>query len=137
MNDDGRGDAPLDPAEDSLELLRQSNGSHAEGWATFVSMISLLRRWTAVVDGLTTFDGGLPQYAENLRVRDELAAALAGGSGRFVEQLGALVGEVDARFQQVTVPDDGRLAAAVPVPEAPSWWWERRPASGPLATLLD
>ncbi len=81
-------------------------------------------------------DGWYPAtfYAEDLRTRDELAAALRRLPATAAEKFGAALRQIDAMFRQLTEaaphPPEGE-------PSGADWWWHRIPNPLPWADAPD
>lgn len=72
---------------------------------------------------------GIKEFVAGLQVRDRLAEGLADATAP------ALIRAADALYKACTHQDDHRVLARLDdaLPTQP-WWWERIPASGPLAS---
>ncbi|MBL7262076.1 hypothetical protein [Paractinoplanes lichenicola] len=95
------------------------------------NMTMWLGGWESVVSRLAQGwppDGWYPAdyYREDLQIRDELTTAVEA-----LPEAARALGEVDARFVELTEDDGGRALAAETGPLPPDasdrWWWRRVP----------
>lgn len=110
------------------------------GGAGEVSILKLADDWAEYVlrlEGQRIEVGsdlaGIKEFVAGLMVRDRLEKGLNPDAGDTPAP--ALVLAVDALYRACTHRDDHRVLALLDedLPTSP-WWWERIPASGPLAS---
>ena len=119
------------------EISHIEGEMRAAGWAAHTSLHRELRSWDQLSAEVNAYEATIDDYTNDVCSRDYIALFTAKASSELRAEINARVTAADDRFRTGTVPDDdgwvGRYFRISPDDE---WWWQRRPASGPLAIYL-
>jgi hypothetical protein len=130
----------FDPAEQAI-LDRIGLGLRGQGWgrgfSTPLTVNWLLAEWNELSVSVDRYTGTIDYYTNHLTTRDGLEIALTECSEPLRAKLELLIGVADRDFVARTIEDtDCLLRCYFRIEDSWSWWWKRRPATGPLADYL-
>jgi hypothetical protein len=112
-------------------------GLRAGGWATHVTVESLLRNWEELAESVDRYELTMDDYTNDLTVRDGLEMVLAKCGEPLRSKIRMLVEAADKKFRCRTVEDEaGAVARYFRVNNDSGWWWQRKPVGGALADYL-
>lgn len=109
----------------------------AQGWATHVTVDSLLRDSKQLAASVDRYEMTVDDYTNDLTARDGLELVLAMCQEPLRSKLRARVAAADDELRHRTMDDDeGAVGRYFRVTDASGWWWKRKPSGGALADYL-
>ncbi|MBZ4335540.1 MULTISPECIES: hypothetical protein [unclassified Corallococcus] len=96
-----------------------------------------LYRWQQTAETVADYPDGIDDFIYWLTSRDALEFILEKGPQPAVDVLRRLVEEADETFRAATRDDGGQALSRFWKPAGTTWWYSRRPFTGPLSTYLD
>jgi hypothetical protein len=119
------------------EISRTEAEMHAAGWAAHTSLQRELQTWRDLAAEVASYTPTIDDYTNDLCSRDYIAKFSAAASEGVQEYIASAVAEADDRFRASTEPDvEGFVGHYFRIDDKDGWWWQRRPAGGPLADYL-
>ncbi|MFP2898717.1 hypothetical protein [Corallococcus sp. 4LFB] len=125
-------------SEAELKVLETLTASRrASFWTGTGSVESRLPRWQRIAETAGDSRGGIDDFAYALTNRDALELVQEKRPQPSVDVLRRLMEEAYEKFRAATRDDGGRALARLWMPAGTTWWYSRRPFTGPFGTCLD